>query len=198
MPITADATLDGRTLQEFLAVTRQELAARMSSDALVAAAKDNEKRFAQWMSSSHWPHLSDQVAEHLCGFLQENVVSIFAGAWSKYAELRKCAKETRDDPGSTLDVALADHDFSYEMKPSIDVLLNGQKVATIPFSIEITCAASGLELSLREGAVYRVRGGRCNCKAQILCSGFPVWERPLAGIDLPGELRLTRPIAIVS
>lgn len=198
MPITADTTVDGRTLQEFLAVTREELAARMSSDTLVAAARDNEKKFSQWMSQSHWPQLSGQVADHVCGFLQDNVVGIFAGAWSKYAELRKCAKETRDNPGSTMSVALAEHEFTYGMEPAIDVRLNGATVASIPFAIELTCATTGLELYLKQGSIHAVRSGRCNCKARILCSSFPVWDRALAEIDLPGELHLSRPIALVS
>lgn len=194
-PVTA-TTVDGRTLQEFLNVSREELAARMNSDTLVRAARDNEMEFANWMATTHWPHLTDQVADHLCGFLQENVVTIFAGAWSKYVELRRCAKETREDTKSTTDVALAEHDFKWEIDPDIDVLLNGVKVASIPFTIELACTVIGLELSLRQGSVYRVRGGRCNCKAGISCSGFPIWDRSLAGVDLPGELRLTHPVSL--
>jgi len=197
MALTTEASVDGRTLQEFLAITQQELASRMNSDMLVAAAQDKKKQFSEWMSLTHWPHLSDQVAENLCGFLQENVVGIFAGAWSKYAELRKCAKETREDPNSTIDVSLADHEFTYAVAPAVDILLNGEKVASIPFSIEVTCKVSGLVLSLKQGAVYRVRTGKCNCTTQILCAGYSVWDHPLANIDLPGELRLSKPVTLV-
>lgn len=197
-PLSAVATVDGRTLRELLSVTREELAARLNSDTLVAAAHDNEQKFASWMASSHWPQLTSQVADHLLGFLEENVVTIFAGAWSKYVELRKAARETLGDTKSTVDVALADHDFIWSIRPEIDVLLNGAKVASIPFAIELACAVSALELSLSKGAIKRVSSGKCSCKAQISCANFPpFWERPLAGIDLPGELRLTHSITIV-
>lgn len=197
LPLPA-ATVDGRTLRELLSVTREELAAGLSSDTLVAAARDNEKKFANWMASTHWPQLTGQVAGHLLGFLEENVVTIFAGVWSKYAELRKAAHETLNDTKSTIDVALADHDFIWSIRPEIDVLLNGAKVASIPFAIELACAISVLELSLCKGAIDRVSSGKCNCKAQISCADFPpFWERSLAGVDLPGELRLTHPITIV-
>jgi hypothetical protein len=196
-PLSA-ATVDGRTLRELLSVTRDELAACLNSDTLVAAARDNEKKFASWMATTHWPQLTSQIADHLLGFLEENVATIFLGAWSKYAELRKAARETLDDTKSTVDVALADHDFVWSIRPEIDVLLNGAKVASIPFTVELACAVTALELSLCKGAINRVNSGKCNCKAQISCADFPrVWERPLAGVDLPGELRLTHPITIV-
>lgn len=198
LPFSAATTVDGRTLRELLSITREELAARLNSDTLVAAARDNEKQFASWMTSTHWPQLTSQVADHLLGFLGENVVTIFAGVWSKYAELRKAARETLDDTKSTVDVALADHDFTWSIRPEIDVLLNGIKVASLPFTIELVCVVSALELSLSKGAINRVGSGKCSCKAQIQCADFPpVWERPLAGVDLPGELRLTHPITIV-
>lgn len=198
LPLAAAVMVDGRTLRELLSVTQAELAAHLDSDALVAAARDHENKFASWMASTHWPQLSGQVADHLLGFLEENVVGIFAGAWSKYAELRKAARETLDDTASTVNVALADHDFTWSIKPEIDVLLNGAKVASIPFTIELACAVSALELSLRNGAVNRVSSGKCSCKAQIRCAdSAPIWERPLAGVDLPGEIHLTHPVAIV-
>jgi hypothetical protein len=197
-PLPLSAAINGRSLRELLSVTREELAACLKSDNLVAAARDNEKKFAGWMASTQWPQLNGQVADHLLGFLEENVVTIFAGAWSKYVELRKVARETLDDTKSTAAVELAEHDFSWSINPEIDVLLNGAKVASIPFTIELACVVSALELSLYRGAINRVSSGRCSCKAQISCADFPpVWERSLAGVDLPGELRLTHPITIV-
>jgi hypothetical protein len=188
--------MDGRTLQELLAVTREELAARMDSGKLIASTQDSEKKFSAWMTQTHWPHLSEQVAGHVCGFLQENLASVFAGAWNKYSELKRYAKQTREDATSTVDVALADHDFTYELSPSVDVLLDGVKVAHIPFSIAVTFAVNGLELALKHGCVERVSSGRCDCKAAILCADNEIWSRALAGVNLPGELHLAKPIAL--
>lgn len=196
MALSAEATVDGRTLQQFLAVTREELTASMDNEKLMEAAASDGKHFVAWMAQTHWPHFSEQVAEHVCGFLQENSVNVFAGAWTKYAELRKYAKQTLDDPKSTVDVALADHEFTYELKPAVDILLDGMKVAHIAFTIAITCTVTALELSLRMGCVYQVRSGKCDCKAEIQCADNVVWSRALAGVNLPGELRLDKPISL--
>ncbi len=167
----------------------------MDSKMLLAAARDDGKQFTTWMTQTQWPHLSVGVAEHVCDFLKENLVGVFAGAWAKYSELKRCAKETRED-GSTMDVALADHDFTYEMEPYVDVLLNGVKVADIPFKVAVTFTVSGLELFLKKGCVYQVRSGKLDCKAEIRCAQSVVWNRELAGVNLPGELHLSKPITL--
>jgi hypothetical protein len=159
---------------------------------LAADAQDEEKQFSSWMAETHWPQLSDQV----CGFQQRNLVSIFAGMWAQYGELKKSAKETRAHPGSTETVALAKHDFTYNTAPQVDVLINRVKVATISFQIGLTCAVSGLELFLKQGAVYRITSGSCDIKAQISCAGQLILERTVRKLDLPGELQLSKPIVL--
>jgi hypothetical protein len=193
---TAQVTFVGPTLQEHLALTSEELAARMSSKSLLKAAQGEKRKFASWMEKSQWPNLSNQVADQVCSFLQVDLVGVFAGAWTQYSELRKCARETLENPKSTLTVALVDHDFTYETDAPVDVMINRVKVATIPFTLGIVFTIKGLELFLRKGTIYQVGSGRCDTKADIRCAGNLVWERALAGTDLPGKLHLTKPIVI--
>lgn len=195
MVVNVDATIDGQTLEAFLGVKRKELEASMDNKMLLAAARDEGKRFSTWLAKTKWQYLPAGVADHVCAFLQEDMVGVFAGAWTKFTELKKCARETRRD-GSTMDVSLADHNFTYEMQPHVDVLLNGVKVAEIPFKIDVTCVVSGLDLFLKQGCVYQVRSGKCDCKADILCAEKVVWTRKLAAVNLPGKLHLSKPIPL--
>jgi hypothetical protein len=80
---------------DFLGVTRKELAASMDSKMLLTAARREGKQFSSWMAQTKWRHLPEGVADHLCDVLQENLVGVFAGAWTKFASLKKCARETR-------------------------------------------------------------------------------------------------------
>jgi hypothetical protein len=198
MAVTIDSTLDGKNLKDFLKVTKAEIAEKLDGHALVNAASDEKKQLISRMAETQWRLLPDQMAEHVCGFLEENVVDIFATAWSQFYELKRQARETRDDKKTTMDVALADHDFTYEMEPSVELLLDGVSVKTIPFRVAMTCTVEGLILGLKQGAVYRVRSGHCNAKAEIRCAGKVVWERPLFGTNLPGELKLTKPLVLAS
>jgi hypothetical protein len=195
MVVDLDETIDGQTLKTFLGVTREELEARLDSKTLVAAARDEGKKFNRWMAQTNWQGLPAGVADHVCGFLQENAVGVFAEAWGKYAELKRCARETRKE-GTTMDVSLASHDFTYELEPHVDVLLNGVKVAEIPFKIELTCEVNGLDLFLKQGCVYQIRNGKCDCKAGIRCAKTVVWTCKLADVNLPGALHLSKPISL--
>ena len=195
MALDPDTTINGQRLKDFLGVTRKELEASLDRKTLVAAARDEGKQFSRWMTATKWQGLSQGVADHVCGFLQEDLVGVFAGAWSKFAELNRCAKETRKE-GTTSDISLASHDFTYEIEPRVDVLLDGVKVAEIPFKLELTCEVNGLDLFLTQGCVYQVRSGKCDCKAKIYCAEKLVWTRNLASVNLPGELHLSRPITL--
>lgn len=196
MTVTIEATLDGRTLKDFLNVTKAEIAEKLDGRALIDTASEEKKQLVARMAETQWRILPDQVAEHVCGFLEENMIEIFASAWSHFHELKKEARKTRDDTKTTTDVELASHEFSYEMEPSVEVLLDGVHVKTIPFRVAMTCTIEGLILGLKEGAVYRVRSGHCNTKAEIQCAGKLVWERPLFGTNLPGELKLPKPVVL--
>jgi hypothetical protein len=198
MPVTIDSTLDGRKLKEFLNVTKAEIAERLDGRALVEATNNEKEKLIGRMAETQWKLLPDQVAEHLCNFLGENVIDIFAAAWSQLYQLKKYARETREDPKTTIDVELAHHEFTYEMNPSVELLLDGVPVTTIPFHVAMTCTIDGLVLGLKEGAVYCVRSGHCDTDAEIRCADMVVWERPLFRTDLPGELTLTKPLVLAA
>lgn len=195
MTLNLDTTIAGQTLQGFLGVTHRELADSLDSKTLAAAARDEGKQFGRWMAETKRQGLSEGVADHVCGFLQENLVEVFALAWAKVAELKRCARETREE-GTTIDVSLTSHDFTYEIEPHVDVLLNRVKVAEIPFKIDLTCEVNGLDLFLKQGCVCQVRSGKCDCKAEIYCAETLVWTRTLTSVNLPGELRLSKPIPL--
>jgi hypothetical protein len=198
MELTADLTVDGRTLAELFSVTQPELAAKMDTGMLLKAAQDEDKKLATWIRKTNWPGLPDQVADRVCSLFDKNLVGIFAGAWAKYSELKKCARETCETPKKTTTIALAEHEFTYEMGPAVDVLIDGVKMATIPFKFGILCDVSGLELFLKAGAVQSVKSGKCDFKAQVWCAQQLVWERALRSVDLPGELHFTKPIVLES
>ena len=54
MMFKADATIDGRTLEDLLGVTRKELAAKLDSKMLLTAARDESKQFSTWMAETKW------------------------------------------------------------------------------------------------------------------------------------------------
>jgi hypothetical protein len=193
---SATATVDGSTLQSWMGATESSLAERLSPKLLKKAAQSDRERAKGWLTVLGHKRISDRVADKVCGLLQEDAVGVIAGAWSKYAELKRCARETLSDPGEPAVVGLAEHAFTYGFTPSVTVKLDGVKVAEIPFSIVVTCTVTGLQLELVDGCVRKVLVGSCEGKGTIRCANTVIWERPLVHVDLPGEMRLRKPIRL--
>jgi hypothetical protein len=193
---SATATVDGSTLQSWMGATESSLAERLSLKLMKKAAQSDRERVKGWLTVLGQKRISDCVADKVCGLLQEDAVGVIAGAWSKYAELKRCARETLSDPGEPAVVGLAEHAFTYGFAPTVTVKLDGVKVAEIPFSIVVTCTVTGLQLELVDGCVRKVLVGSCEGKGTIRCADTVIWERPLMHVDLPGEMRLRKPIRL--
>jgi len=198
MPPSAQPATNGRTLEQLFHVSKDSLTARIDSAEVLKSVRDDHHQFSKWMEETHWSGLSSAMASHLCDHLQDSIIGIFAGAWKKFMDLRKCALETNDDESATSNVSLADHEFSYEIKPCLDVELNGKKVAEIPFTIAALFNVSGLELGLRKGCVNHLRTGKCEFAGTLLLAEQELWRSPSATLDLPGEFHLMKPIRLVA
>jgi hypothetical protein len=190
------ANVDGSTLQSWMGATESALAEQLSPKLLKKAAQTDRERAERWLTVLGQKGISDRVADKVCGLLQDDAVGVIAGAWSKYAELKSCARETLNDPGEPAVVGLGEHDFTYGFSPSVTVKLDGIQVAEIPFSIAVTCTVTGLRLELVDGCVRRVLVGSCEGKGTIRCADKVIWERKLMHVDLPGEMRLRKPIRL--
>jgi hypothetical protein len=191
-----EVTAGGKTLADLMGASEKALAAGLSAPVLREAAQSAAGREAAWGAMLARPGLAGKVAGSLCGVLQEDMVGLFAGAWAKYYELRKCAKETLSHAGQPATVVLAEHDFTYAFEPSVVVTVNGVQVAEIPFQVALTVSVEGLELELCDGFVRRVTAGTCAGKGTIRCKDAVVWERALGSRDLPGDLVLKKPLRL--
>jgi hypothetical protein len=183
------------TFCDLFRLNPHDLAACLDDPTILRSTQEG-KRLAKWMSATPAHPVREELAQHMCDAITDPLVSVFAGAWSKYSELKTCANETRQDPKSSMDIALADHDFTYQINSSVDILLNGSQVASVPFSFAATCTVSGLELALKNGCVVAVRAGKLACSAEILCASSSVWTRTLPSVNLPGELHFAKPIPL--
>lgn len=191
-----EVTENGRSLQSFLEVTEAELTQSLDKKVLADATRSDTKELAGWAERAKWDGMPQELGHHVAGFLQDDAVDIFAGAWGKCYELRKCLEESRANPRETTAVALTDHDFTYELSPTVDILVDGVKLGAIPFLVTLSCQVSGLELQVRNGAIAGLRTGSADGTAEIACARNTIWQRDLAHVNLPGKLRLKNPIRL--
>lgn len=194
--MTTGAGEGGTTLQQFLGVTEAEISAGMTKDVIHAAAVKDSAKLAEWVHTTTWSGMQGELAQKAMGFLQDDTAEIFAGAWSRFADLKDCVEETRKDATLTSAVVLADHEFTYSLEPEVEVLVDGVHLGRFPFHVELTCAVSALELQVQHGAISAIRCGHCDGRASISLAGTEIWKRALAHLDLPGELRLQKPLSL--
>jgi hypothetical protein len=191
-----EVTESGRSLQNFLEVTEEQLAHSLNEKVLADAARSDTKELASWVERAKWDGMPQELGHHVAGFLQDDAVDIFAGAWGKCYELKKCLEESRTNPRETSVVALTDHDFTYELSPTVDILVDGVKLGAIPFLVTLSCQISGLELQVRNGAIAGVRTGSADGTAEIACARNTIWQRDLAHVSLPGKLHFKNAIRL--
>jgi hypothetical protein len=127
--------------------------------------------------------------------LQDDAVGIFAGAWNLCAELKQCAQETREHPGQA-SVTLTGHEFSYKMSPRVEVRVDSVELGSFDFELEVSCKVSALELQLEKGCVTGLRAGTCDGAPSLALAGQTIWQRDLVHVNLPGALRLARPVPL--
>jgi hypothetical protein len=189
-------TENGNTLQSFLSISEADLSKGLTGEVLRDAARGDTKEFADWVSSTKWTGMPTELAHRLVGFLQNDPAGVFVDAWARCAALRKCAEESRAHPDDTTSVFLTSHDFTYQVKPTIDVLLDGVRIGAFPFTASLTCEVSALELQIKDGEITAVQAGTADCKAQIACAASTIWHNDLARVNLPGRLQLKKPLRI--
>jgi len=193
---TTGVSVNGATVQTFLGATQAAVSAGMTKDVVHAAAKKDSAKLAEWVQTTTWDGMQSDLTQKLTGFLQDDAVGIFADVWGRCVELKHCVDDTRRDSALTSAVVLADHDFTYTLEPEVDVLVDGVKLGRFPFHVELTCTVAGLELQVQHGAIAAIRCGHCDGTAAISLAGTQIWQRTLAHLDLPGELRLTKPLPL--
>jgi len=191
-----EVTENGASLQSFFSVTESDLSKGLTDKVLANAARSDTKELAEWAGSAKWSGMATDLGHHLTGFLQGNTVDIFAGAWAKCTELKQCLEESRTHPSDTTSVVLTDHDFTYELKPAVDILVDGVRLGAIPFGVTLTCQVSALELQVRGGAISGVRAGSADGAAEVTCAANTIWHRDLAHVKLPGALQFKNPIRL--
>lgn len=189
------ATVNDVSVQEFLQVTKADVATGMTKDVLREAAERDSAELSGWMRAVALQGTQQALGERVVGLLQDDAAGMFAGAWNLCAELKQTAQETREHPGQA-SVTLTEHEFSYKMSPRVEVRVDSARLGSFDFELELSCKVSALELQLEKGCVTGLSAGTCDGRASLSLAGQEIWQRDLVHVNLPGALRLSRPIPL--
>lgn len=134
-----------------------------------------------------------RVAE---GLLDVDLGDALVAGWRKHAALVEAGRRTLATPGSEEVVVLARHRVRSSYRPSVDLLIDGVKVNSFEFDLQVVFDLAGVSAVVSTGRLTALRGGRCEVSATLTLEGARLAERRHE-VDLALIVPLSRPIPLV-
>jgi hypothetical protein len=88
------------------------------------------------------------------------------------------------------------HQIKLDQQPSISVLVDGQRVATLQLGLSIVFDLNALLLGISGGRLTGVRSGRCDITATLAVQGTELLNKR-AHLELPGVISLRQGIRLL-
>jgi hypothetical protein len=115
----------------------------------------------------------NRVAEVLAAQLAVGVGEGLVEGLSTVGALAGAARRTRDVPGPPEDVVLAEYSISKPYEPAVDVLVDGQVVATLTFEVRLALTVRAAEAVVDAGRLTALKIGALVAGATLSLQG---WE----------------------
>jgi hypothetical protein len=124
-----------------------------------------------------------ELARSVQGLLDLDLGQLLLTGWRKWTVLTAAARRTRDEPGTSEVVSLAEHTVAVRQQPSVDLLVREMRLATLHVELAVEFTVRGLAATVRAGRLVALTGGSCTVTATLALEERKVAERK-------GEIRL--------
>jgi hypothetical protein len=128
--------------------------------------------------------------------LDVDLISLLVAGWRTHHALTAAARHTLAAPGSTELVDLATHQITTSQQPSVTVLVDGRRVATLQLGLSVVFDVSALGAGISAGRLAALHSGRCDITATLTVQGTTVITRR-THLELPGIIPLSRGIRLL-
>jgi len=136
------------------------------------------------------------IAARIPDLLRLDLGAIVVGGWKKVSELQRYADPAKYPPDETVFVTLGQHTVTSSHKPSLDIVVDGAKVDTVPFELKLTLTLDTATLTIRAGEVLAAAPGSCQAAGELKCEGYSLVKRESKTVKLPGKWTFKGPIRI--
>jgi hypothetical protein len=145
---------------------------------------------------AHLPETTRQAAAQeaaitTAALLKVDLAGVLVRGWSEHRDIVSAARRTLAVPGSTELVSVASHKVTLDQRPSVSVLVDGHRVATLQIGLSMVFEIKVLLLGISAGRLVTIRSGRCDITATLAVQGTDLFVRH-AHLELPDVLRLRR------
>jgi len=150
---------------------------------------------------AHLPEMTrkaavQEAATTAAALLKVDLIDVLARGWREHREIVAAARRTLAAPLSTELVSMATHQVTLEQRPSVSVLVDGQKVATLELGLSIVFDVNALLLGISGGRLIAFHSGRCVITGTLAVQGTDLLVKR-AHLELPGVISLRRGIRLL-
>lgn len=150
---------------------------------------------------AHLPEMTrkaavQEAATAASALLKVDLIDVLARGWREHRDMVAAARRTLAAPLSTELVSMATHQVTLEQRPSVRVLVDGQRVATLELGLSIVFDVNALVLGISGGRIIAVHSGRCEITGTLAVQGTDLLVKR-AHLELPGVMSLRRGIRLL-
>jgi hypothetical protein len=146
------------------------------------------------------PTITKAVAQEagtiMAALLKVDLIGVLVRGWREHRDIVSAARRTLAAPGSTELVSMSAHEVTLDQRPSVNVLVDGQQVASLQLGLSIVFDVNAVLLGISGGRLVAVRSGRCDITATLALQGTDLLVRH-ARLELPGVIPLRRGIRLL-
>ena len=126
-----------------------------------------------------------ETATVAAGLLQVDLIGVLAAGWREHREIVGAARRTLAAPGSTELVSMVTHQVTVAQHPSVSVLVDSRRVATLQLDLSIVFDVRALLAGISGGRLVALHSGRCDVTVTLAVQGTELLARR-AHLELPG------------
>jgi hypothetical protein len=126
-----------------------------------------------------------EAATVAAGLLQVDLIGVLVAGWRQYRDIVDAARRTLAAPGSTELVSMVTHQVTVAQHPSVKVLVDGRRVATLQLDLSIVFDVMALLAGISGGRLVALHSGRCDVTVILAVQGTELLARR-AHLELPG------------
>jgi hypothetical protein len=131
----------------------------------------------------------DEILAAAAGLLDISLVTVILAGWREHHDLTSAARRTLAVPASTELMQLVAHQISTTRQPSVSVLVDGHRVATVELRLSLTFDVTDVLATVGAGRLVGLHAGRCDVVGTLAVQGADLLTRR-ARLELPGLVPL--------
>jgi len=114
--------------------------------------------------------------------------TLMGAAWAAYETLLPYADPAQHPPDEIALVPLGSHTVTSTHRPKVEVFLDGKKIRTVTFELDLSLEVDACVLKVRGGRIHEAQGARARGAMRFACMGAVLAEAQSREIPLPAKL----------